>query len=364
MAKGSGDFDLNNLDLLRLILASIVALFHVYALTELPAFELLGKYLSPHFAVKSFFVISGMLVYRSYVRSSSTRSYFEKRARRIYPAYFIIIVVPAFILFALSSASPKQYFGWALWKYLGANLLFLNFLAPSLPGVFTGNPTSVVNGALWTLKIELVFYLAVPLLAHGCRRFGAARTLLGLAVLSCFWKYGFVWLDSMHNSSSVAPRSIYQELEVQFPGQLIYFCAGIFILLHFDWLRNHFLEVGLITAVFFIVDHFIGKERLDFVWISGVVLLFGFCRYWGNFPKYGDMSYGVYIVHWPILQTMASLGLTRLAPPGFFLIVVSLIFAVSFAMWHLVERRFLARRSHYRKSAAAMVAINDLAQCK
>ena len=357
MAKGSGDFDQNNLDCLRLSLASIVALFHVSALTQIPAFAPLGKYLSPHFAVRSFFVISGMLVYRSYTRSSSAQSYLEKRLRRIYPAYFTIIVLPAIVLFVLSSTPAGQYFGWGWWKYLGANLLFLNFLAPSLPGVFMANSNPVVNGALWTLKIEVVFYLAVPLFAYWCRRFGANKTLIGLAAVSCLWKYGFLWLGSMHSSSTVSSRSIYNELQVQFPGQLIYFCAGILILLYFDRLRNRFLEVALITAVSFVFDHFMGKEALDVIWISGVVLLFGFWRYWGNFAKFGDFSYGVYIVHWPILQTMIALGLTRLSPPAFFLLAVSFIFTGAFVMWHVVERRFLTRRSHYRAAAVDSVAL-------
>ena len=364
MAKAGGDFDRNNLDCLRLVLASIVALFHVSALTELPAFALLGKYMSPHFAVRSFFVISGMLVYRSYIRSSSAHSYFGKRVRRIYPAYFAIIVLPACVLFTLSSAPALQYFGWGFWKYVGANLLFLNFLAPSLPGVFTANSISAVNGALWTLKIEVAFYLAVPLLAYRCRRFGANTTLIVVAALSCLWKYGLLWLDSMHDSSALHSRSMYGELQVQFPGQMIYFCAGILILLNFDWLRNHFLGVTLMTAVSFIVDHFTGKEALDVIWISGVVLLFGFWRYWGNFAKYGDFSYGVYIVHWPILQILTALARTRVAPPAFFLLAISLIFAGSFAMWHLVERRFLARRSHYCEAAVSAVTISDLAQVK
>jgi len=96
--RGSADFSKNNLDCLRLILATIVVLFHVSALTTLPAFDFLGRWMSPHFAVRSFFVISGLLIYRSYTRSSSVTSYLEKRARRIYPAYFTVIVFAALAL--------------------------------------------------------------------------------------------------------------------------------------------------------------------------------------------------------------------------------------------------------------------------
>ena len=45
--RGSADFSRNNLDCLRLILASIVVLFHVYALTNLSAFSAFGRYFPP-----------------------------------------------------------------------------------------------------------------------------------------------------------------------------------------------------------------------------------------------------------------------------------------------------------------------------
>jgi hypothetical protein len=106
--RGSADFSKNNLDCLRLILASTVALFHVNALSGIPAFSAFGRYLSPHFAVRSFFVISGLLIYRSYTRSSSLRSYLEKRVRRIYPAYFAVIVFAVIALWPLSTLPLSQ----------------------------------------------------------------------------------------------------------------------------------------------------------------------------------------------------------------------------------------------------------------
>lgn len=364
MAKASGDFNKNNLDCLRLILASVVALFHVSVLSQLPAFASLGRYLNPHFAVKCFFVISGMLVYRSYIRSSSTKSYFEKRLRRIYPAYFTIILAGALALFPLSSLPVWQYFGRGFWKYLGANFLFLNFLAPSLPGVFVENNMSAVNGALWTLKIEVIFYVFVPLLVYWSRRFGTNRTLFTVTALSCLWKYGFLLLDTVHRSTANGGRNIYAELQVQFPAQFIYFCAGIFILLYFDQLKNRFLAVALITASCFFLDHFTKGEVLDVIWISGFVLLFGFWRFFGNFAKYGDFSYGVYIIHWPILQALIAVGVTRQSPIAFLAAAVILIFFASFLLWNLVESRFLAQRSHYRKPVDSGELVKDLAQCK
>jgi peptidoglycan/LPS O-acetylase OafA/YrhL len=350
--RGSADFSKNNLDCLRLILASTVALFHVNALSGIPAFSAFGRYLSPHFAVRSFFVISGLLIYRSYTRSLSLRSYLEKRVRRIYPAYFAVIVFAAIALWPLSTLPLSQYFGIGFWKYLGANLVFLNFLAPSLPGVFTSNLVSPVNGALWTLKIEVAFYLLVPLMHSLCTRFGTRKIMGAIFCLSCLWKYSFTWLDSIYHSPSIytldSTRGIYDQLSVQFPAQLMYFSAGIMLLLYFDKLKLHFRSILAITACLYLLDHWFTGGVLDVFWISGVVFVFGFWRFLGNFAKYGDFSYGVYIVHWPVLQIMIVFGIATLNPAVFLLLSIFLIGLAALLMWHLVEKMFLASSSHYR----------------
>jgi len=354
--SGGASLSRNNLDCLRLILASIVALFHVYALTELGVFSAFDRYFSPQFAVRSFFVISGLLIYQSYTRSSSIKSYAEKRVRRIYPAYFTVVTGAALGLFFLSSLPASQYFGAGFWKYLGANLIFLNFLAPSLPGVFTSNTVAAVNGALWTLKIEVAFYLFVPILHYLCSRFGTKRVMVVVFFLSCLWKYGFGFLASIHPSQSfqvIEGRNIYAQLEVQFPAQLAYFSAGILLLLYFDKLKKHFGVIAAVTLALYLLDHWVTGGILDVFWISGVVFVFGFWRYFGTFSKHGDFSYGVYILHWPILQTIVALGGLRLPPAVFLVLSLSLITFAAFLMWKLVESRFLASSSHYRQVAAA-----------
>lgn len=354
--RSSADFNRNNLDCLRLILASIVALFHLYVLTGIQAFSAFDTYISAQFAVKSFFVISGLLIYRSYTRSSSLRSYMEKRVRRIYPAYFTVVTLAAVAMCLLTTLPLSHYFGLGFWKYLGANLLFLNFLAPSLPGVFASNLMPAVNGALWTLKIEVAFYLFVPIMHSLCARMGAKKVIVALFGLSCLWKYVFMWLAAAHHISSSfsldRSRGIFAELASQFPGQLLYFCAGVLLLLYFDTLKLHFKTIACLTAVLYLADRFLTHGNLDVLWIAGLVFVFGFWRYLGNFSKYGDFSYGVYIVHFPILQTLIALGLARWNPALFLLVSLSLIALAGFLMWHLVESRFLAASSHYRLGAA------------
>ena len=90
----SSDRD-NNFDLLRLVFASSVFLWHLHVLTQAPAFELFSRAFSANIAVKGFFVISGYLVMLSYENSASLWDYAEKRIRRIYPAYAAIVLVCA-----------------------------------------------------------------------------------------------------------------------------------------------------------------------------------------------------------------------------------------------------------------------------
>jgi peptidoglycan/LPS O-acetylase OafA/YrhL len=352
--KGGADFNRNNLDCLRLIFASMVVFVHLYSLTNLTIFSVFDRYISASVAVKAFFVISGLLIYRSYTRSSSVVSYMEKRVRRIYPAYFTVVVFAAISLWTLSTLPSSQYFGLGFWKYLGANLLFLNFFAPSLPGVFTSNYIPAVNGSLWTLKIEVAFYLFVPVIHYLCTRFGTKKTIGVIFCLSCIWKYGFALLGTIYSLPGIytldSSRDFYSQMGAQFPGQLLYFCAGVMLFLYFDILKRHFLSVGGITAGLFLLDHWFMRGNFDVLWISGLVFVVGFWRYFGNFVRYGDFSYGVYIVHFPILQTLIALGLAGLKPAVFLLVSLSLIALAALLMWHLVESGFLKSSSHYRQA--------------
>jgi hypothetical protein len=59
-----------------------------------------------------------------------------------------------------SNISTSEYFrSPQLFKYFIVNVFFMNFLQPSLPGVFVENGSQAVNGSLWTIKLEIGFYI-------------------------------------------------------------------------------------------------------------------------------------------------------------------------------------------------------------
>jgi len=88
----------NNFDLLRFLFAGAVCLVHAYQLSGYESLAWIVSVLSSAVAVKSFFVVSGFLIFMSFERSSSIASYAKKRIRRIYPAYATVVLMSAVVM--------------------------------------------------------------------------------------------------------------------------------------------------------------------------------------------------------------------------------------------------------------------------
>ena len=331
----------NNFDLLRLLFSGTVCLFHAHVLSGYQELGEVFGFLSAAVAVKAFFVVSGFLIFMSFERSSSFVSYASKRARRIYPAYFTVVMLCAIGLILASSKTVGGYFSFAWVKYLLANLTFLNFLQHNLPGVFETHRLTAVNGALWTLKIEVMFYLAVPCFVFLFRRLGHFPTLVLLYCLSAAYASLCALLAERTGSG------MYAELGRQLPGQLSYFTSGAFFYYYlrlFEQRAGYFIFVA---ALILVINAAYPLPLLEPFALATVVVFCGLFFYMGNFGKYGDFSYGVYILHFPIIQLLLHGGWFR-ENPWLFITAVTVITSVcAIAMWHLVEKRFLLRSSHY-----------------
>lgn len=334
-------FATNNFDLLRFGFAAVVMLVHAHVLSGRPELAFLSDWLSSDIAVKAFFVVSGLLVVMSYERSRSVAAYAEKRVRRIYPAYFFVVVAAGLGLFAVSTAPAGAYFGKDLLRYLAANLGFLNFVHPTLPGVFEGNLLREVNGALWTLKIEVMFYLSVPVIAWLGARLGRLPVIAGLYALSV--AYVFV----LNRMAAQSGSPLYVELARQLPGQLSYFMVGAFYYYYFDLFQRRAGWFLAGAAVLFLVNRAYPTTLLEPLWLGTFVAFFGFFAYLGNFGRHGDFSYGIYILHFPVIQLLVAGGFFAASPYAATLASCVLVIGAAVLLWHLVEKPFLKRSSHY-----------------
>lgn len=333
---------LNNFDILRLILAVIVAVVHAGMLTQLEIFTICSQFLNSKSAVDSFFVISGFLIFMSFDSNPKTINYAIKRARRIFPGYCTVIILCAFFMFFISPHSFYEYFTIEFIKYLFFNLLTLNFIHLTLPGVFNENPVSVVNGALWTIKIEVMFYFSVPIIAYVLSKSNKIIVLFSIYFLSIIYSFLMFWLSSHYE------MEIFIKLERQLPGQMTFFISGAFLYYYFDFFYKNYVPILAVSLSILLVNTYIANINLLYPASLAVVVIYFATIFTnlGNFGKYGDFSFGIYIWHFPIIQIFIFYGLFSNAIFGA-LSLISCIFIVSFLSWHLVEKKFLLRSSHY-----------------
>ncbi|MEZ0075039.1 acyltransferase family protein [Planotetraspora sp. GP83] len=195
LPKATGHLDA--LDGMRAVAALAVLTFHVAiesgaALQDNFFSSLLSR---GDVAVPIFFALSGLLLYRPYARAAlyggqppGTRVYLMKRALRILPAYWLVVIV-AMVLWSGSHAGDVK-------TWLELLLLTQNYeLHPWWYGL---GPRGLAQ--MWSLCVEVAFYLVLPLLAAAlsayARRAGddagrrARRLLIGIAVLAAT---SFVW---------------------------------------------------------------------------------------------------------------------------------------------------------------------------
>src|SRR5476649_1261274 len=206
----------NNMDGLRLLFSLIVMLYHAAVLSRARQLSALGTYANPGIAVAGFFVISGYLIFASYEHSSTIAEYADKRARRILPAYVLVIFAIAFLGSLLTTLPLADYIGAGLAKYLAANLVFLNFLSSAPPGIFMHNFVPAADGALWTIKVEVMFYASVPLI-HLLLR-GRWR---GWVLISVYL-FSYIYYDVFSRAFFYTGREVFDLLAKQLPGQLSY----------------------------------------------------------------------------------------------------------------------------------------------
>ncbi len=332
----------NNFDLLRLFFAVVVAIVHGAELSKVDLLTSLSGILSSELAVDSFFIISGFLIFMSYESTSTLKKFVSKRVRRIFPGYWSVVVFCAFLFFFTSSKGFQEYFNFDFLKYLFSNLLTLNFLQPQLPGVFEGNSLQTVNAALWTIKIEVMFYVSVPFIAYLLAGRRKIYILVSIYILSIFYSFAMCWLSSKYHSD------FFMMLERQLPGQLAFFLSGALLYYYYDFFYKHSLllagpALGILLLDKFVVDlYFIYPISLAIVIIYFATIF----KYLGNFGKFGDLSFGVYIWHFPILQLLLFYNVFSNPVIGVVVFATSVL-VTSFLSWHLIEKRFLYKSSHY-----------------
>ena len=154
----------NNIGLLRLVFAGLVVVGHAPEQidgnrTRDPLIMLFHTLSLGELCVDAFFLVSGYLIARSALRTSTLGGFIERRMLRVYPAYLVAFAICIFGIGPFVYANPLEHIPQMLAR--AAFLLGPTTYSGELPGI----PYPVLDGAMWTIAHEFRCYLIIAALA-------------------------------------------------------------------------------------------------------------------------------------------------------------------------------------------------------
>jgi peptidoglycan/LPS O-acetylase OafA/YrhL len=288
----------NNFGFLRLMLASLVIVSHSPQILDgNVSREILKRFFGTlslgDAAVDGFFLISGYLVTKSFLRSDSITSYVEKRVLRIVPGFVVSFWICVLLVGPLVGASGPGFLTNILLQQL-ANCFTLQ--GPISMGVFPGMHFRDLNNSMWTISFEFDCYIATMCLGMVglfSRRLRTC-TLIGVLVLL------------LGNAFDPALRGSPLSSVIRFGAV---FGTGAMFYLFRDKVR--LTNGGALLSGVLLFNLVFSRH-----WAETAIAIFGgYLIFWIAFklPVLGfskasnkvDVSYGVYLYAWPIASVIA-----------------------------------------------------------
>jgi len=339
----------NSLDAMRLLAAAQVAVLHArdFMFPNSPD-SLLLEILRLFPGVPIFFFVSGYLISKSYESTPALKEYAKNRIFRLYPALMICVAVNILMVWSTGylktqSATPQD-----VLLLFFAKASFLQFYNPDFMRAFGDG---VLNGSLWTICVELQFYILTPivyLIFAGSDRKLRNEVLLGLIVV---FLAANRLLDYLHHDYG---NFVWWKLfRVSFIPWVYMFFTGILFQRNFLFLADRLskiptiLLVGAYVCAAYFLTKFYGFETGNYLSPALFALIvFVIFRLAYTSPekvngvlKGNDISYGIYIWHMPIINQMLYLGHSSKVSDLVVAVLLSILAAV--LSWKLVEKPVL-----------------------
>lgn len=339
---------INNFDLIRLLAAFQVVIVH--GITHLKINDPLSlSYILNYFpGVIVFFTISGFLITSSLQRNINIKKYFINRTLRIFPALFFCIFITILLFLFFGVINFNNLFESTFLEWLFAQMTFFQFYSPDvLKSWGVGHP----NGALWTITVELQFYILLPVALLLFKKISINFKILIIIVFSL--------LLNLYTSTirDVDFDEIYFKLfHVTVFPYLHFFLIGSLIFLNWQKVKNIFINKVFYWLVFYIAFNFLFDTSPSY-WpinveiISNIILSFltismaYSLSILNNVLKGEDISYGVYIFHMLIINSFVELGIIG----SFYhlLLVIIILILVSLFSWFVIEKKSLSLKNRF-----------------
>jgi len=329
---------------LRLLFASLVVFGHSFgvALRETSAEpHILYHYTFSYMAVNLFFIASGFLVTKSMVYRGDTPSFISARTLRIFPALIVHVFFVMLIIGPLGTNTPlAQFFSDPDWYLQPMKVLTFADTKMIMPGMFQTNGEDLGSAALWTLRYEVLAYIGTLLLFSLGMLRKKWMTLAQFVLPSIAWILGKQF-------------GIFEHLPATFDSLTrfgIAYGLGATIYAYRDRLNFSWFALGiLIVASYFVRNTPVVEVILDLI-LAWIVFRFAYARVpalnW--LKRLPDVSYGIYIYHWCVLQLLFY-WIPGLNVYALFALTFPVTVVLAALSWYIVEKPALQSKDRMTK---------------
>jgi peptidoglycan/LPS O-acetylase OafA/YrhL len=317
--------------------------------------------------VDVFFVISGYLITTILIEDIENKrfsivNFYERRARRILPALFFVILVC--IPFAWMWMLPNQMKNFSQ-SLVAVSLFASNILFWRESGYFDAVAEEKPLLHTWSLAVEEQYYILFPIFLILTWRFGKNRVFWMIVVMAAISlllsEWG--WRNRPTANFYLAPTRAWE----LFAGSI-----AAFIVQKQGVQKNNFLAMLGLSAIVFAI--FFYDETTPFpsvyalVPVLGVVLLVLYANEetfaakllsTKGFVGIGLISYSAYLWHQPLF---AFARIHSLEHPSLWLMVglTSASLALAYLSWQYIEKPFRTKNSYARKKVFSISIIGLL----
>lgn len=303
---------------MRFFLATWVLFVHSYPLSG-------SSFTGDKLRVMSFFIISGFFITISLVKRNDILNFLKARALRIFPGLAFVVIVTVFVIGPLTtSLGIKEYFLSSETLSYFKVLLIKSLDLYTLPGVFEDNIYSnQVNGSIWTIYFEVIFYLGIAFL--GFLKLMNKKIMLALFVFTYLVFLSPITFMGRYFEMFIffSVGSLFYLYRDKIPLKISYAVVSLFLLItasYFGYFVHAFAFFGTYLVLFLV---FYKKVKIPFS------------------NNLGNYSYGLFLFGFPIQQMIVHFFGGSMNPLVNLIIAFPISFLLAVISWHVVEERFL-----------------------
>jgi peptidoglycan/LPS O-acetylase OafA/YrhL len=284
-----------------------------------------------------FFALSGFLVTGSAVRTRSVPLFLAYRGIRIFPALAVEVTLSAILLGPLLTSLPlREYFtDRQFFEYFGNIVSIIRY---TLPGVFENNPVPhIVNISLWTLRPEFYCYVVMAGLMFSSVVYDRVKYTVIFALATLYLIFLNV-TQGFGNPTSTFPWHVI----------LYYFFVGIVFFHWKEYIPLHFSLFAIAALMSYFMLPIDGLTYIAALPLTYCMVYLGMLKV-PRIPllQNGDYSYGIYLFHFPIQQTLVHLfpwirEWWLLFPTA---AILTMLFAAG--SWHFIEKPSLKLKKRF-----------------